>query len=259
MRARAVAVALSILGGCFSSSGASVTVEASEPQRIEAALVVAELPAERVGATPTRSAVALPAAMLGFPVPSATWTPAKPPVPAPCPSTVDGIGITDRTVASDPRLQGRAVVVVAKERRRLWLFESGQLAGCWSVGLGFDPRGDKAREGDGRTPEGWYRTSDKPWSSFDGAIAVHYPNAQDAERGREAGTISRATQRRISEALRSGKVPPQRTAMGGAVLIHGGGSASDWTLGCVALDDEDLAQLREQMPAGQRANLLILP
>jgi WD40 repeat protein len=32
-------------------------------------------------------------------------------------------------------------------------------------------------------------------------------------------------------------IPPQDTALGGEIFIHGGGTGSDWTLGCIALAD----------------------
>ena len=38
-------------------------------------------------------------------------------------------------------------------------------------------------------------------------------------------------------------MPPQKTALGGEVYIHGNGSQSDWTWGCVALDDKDIREL----------------
>ena len=43
------------------------------------------------------------------------------------------------------------------------------------------------------------------------------------------------------------------------MLIHGGGSERDWTLGCMALSDEDLARLRAELPQGQQPSLLVLP
>ena len=110
-----------------------------------------------------------------------------------------------------------------------------------------------------RTPEGWYRTSDKPSSRWYGAISVHYPNADDAKRGLAAKAISQATYRRIVGALAAGIKPPQRTALGGEILIHGGGSATDWTLGCVAMDNPRLDLVRNTLPAGLRADMLILP
>lgn len=167
-------------------------------------------------------------------------------------------------VADDPRLQGQ-VVVVRKQARRLQLFERGRAftlddqPACWRVGLGGQPVGDKVARGDNRTPEGWYDTSDKPWSNFYGAIAVHYPNGDDAARGRRAGLIDDAQEAAIREALAAGRKPPQSTRLGGEILIHGGGGASDWTLGCVAMADEDLDLLRASLPADKRVTLLILP
>lgn len=176
-----------------------------------------------------------------------------------CPDDVAGLPSSELYRSGDRRLQSDALVVVHKSGRRLMVFSSGQLQHCFAAGLGFSPEGHKAVEGDGRTPEGWYRTSDKPWSTFDGAIAIHYPNAQDAEVAYRKGRIRKATRDAVAEAWSERRLPPQRTALGGAILIHGGGAASDWTLGCVALEEPDLQILRAALPPGQRTNILILP
>ncbi len=241
-----LALVIAVVAGCVSSPGGDSPVAAAPVRVIEAAPVPPSPANQPVDATPV--------AVLGSPpVESAVdWA-----TPTPkCPATVESISAD---VPDERRLWGDHVLVVAKSERRLWLFEAGALEGCWTIGLGFDPVGDKLQEGDGRTPEGWYRTSDKPWSIFEGAIAIHYPNRDDADRALKRGAIGRKTRARIVEALRRGKTPPQQTAMGGEVLIHGGGSTSDWTLGCVALTDDDLAQLRAKLPAAKRTDLLILP
>jgi len=164
-------------------------------------------------------------------------------------------------------VSARHLVVVRKRARRVQLFESGVAApgtgshgyACYRAGLGFAPEGHKQREGDGRTPEGWYTTSDKPWSSFHAAIAVHYPSVQDARTAASEGRITPATRDRIVAAQRAGKKPPQTTAMGGEILLHGGGSSSDWTLGCVALEDADIDDLRSRLPTGMTVQVRILP
>lgn len=178
------------------------------------------------------------------------------PRPTDCARDVDGLGLEDTT---DPRLAHKRIVVVSKAARRLAVYTDRKNVACYAVGLGFAPTGHKQIEGDGRTPEGWYRTSDKPWSVFDNAIAIHYPNREDADAAARDGRISKAMRERIATDLRSGRVPPQSTKMGGAVLIHGGGSSSDWTLGCVALDDDDLLDLRRVLARGMKTDLLILP
>lgn len=176
-----------------------------------------------------------------------------------CVASVDELPKSTHVDAADRRLSKGSVLVVDKAARRLMLFDEGRLDLCFKVGLGFAPSGHKEVQGDGRTPEGWYRTSDKPWSSFDNAIAIHYPNELDARAAAADGRIGNKTRDRIVTDLRSNRVPPQSTKLGGAVLIHGGGASSDWTLGCVALDDTDLLSLRAALPRGMRTDLLVLP
>jgi hypothetical protein len=170
-------------------------------------------------------------------------------------------------VSSDPRLQGKAVLVVLKEARRVMAFTDGTLArtaagapACWRVGLGSPyPPGHKVKIGDLRTPEGWYRTSDRPWSAFYHAITIHYPNREDARKGLVDGRINQAQHDAIVAADRAGIEPPSDTRLGGKILFHGGGGTSDWTLGCVALDDADIDTLRSLLPADLRTDVLILP
>lgn len=170
------------------------------------------------------------------------------------------------TFVADPRLSGPDVVLVWKSARLLGHYEDGRLSvrdgvpGCWPIALAPNPpSGTKRREGDRATPEGWYRTSDKPSSAFPLAISVHYPNLTDALAGEAAGIIDAATRARIAAALAAGQRPPQQTAMGGEILLHGGGASADWTLGCVALETADLAALRARLPADMAFDLLVLP
>src|SRR5688572_26510365 len=129
---------------------------------------------------------------------------------------------------ADPRLHGPAVIVVTKDARRLMVFRDGKLAkvaggasACWRVGLGSDyPDGHKVRMGDRRTPEGWYRTSDRPWSAFYHAITIHYPSAEDARRGLADGRITKAQHDAIVAADRAGREPPSTTTLGGKILFH---------------------------------------
>ena len=184
------------------------------------------------------------------------------PAPSGCVEELEPLRGSD----ADPRWTSPHLLVLRKSARSLQHFRDGSAAldaegrpRCWRVGLGFAPTGTKSREGDGKTPEGWYRTSDKPESSFAHAIAVHYPNARDAAAGLEAGTITAKTARQIERAEASGQRPPQETALGGHLLIHGGGGLIDWTLGCAALDDAHLLALRAGLPRDQRAWLMVLP
>jgi hypothetical protein len=188
-----------------------------------------------------------------------------------CPVRVDALPASALFEPADPRLRGQALVVVLAEERRAMVFRDGALArspdgreACWKVALGVDdqgvhPSGPKRRQGDRKTPQGWYRSSDKPWSSFAPAVAIHYPNAEDAQQGLAAGLLSEAQARSIRQAALAGDKPPQTTHLGGEILFHGGGGQRDWTWGCVALDDEDNARFRTLLPAGMRTDVLLLP
>jgi hypothetical protein len=203
---------------------------------------------------------AVPEAAAPATAPSATAPSATAEDPnAGCVATVDELPASSGLDPGDRRLRRDGVLVAHKSARRMMLFSGGRLEACWRIGLGFSPTGHKEVEGDGRTPEGWYATSDKPWSSFDDAIAIHYPNAADADDALQGGRISRRQRDLVREATAKRDVPPQRTPMGGAVLIHGGGSSSDWTLGCIALDEVDLADLRARLPRRMKTDLLVLP
>lgn len=185
---------------------------------------------------------------------------------ADCPSTTAALPLPAWAGPADPRLGRDALVVVLKEARRIGVYSGGALepGACWPVALawrrpGEDVDGPKRRRGDRRTPEGWYRTADKPESRYYHALWVSYPNAADAERGLADGLISRAVHDRIVEADRAGRLSPQDTALGGQILIHGGGARVDWTLGCVAMADADIDALRARLPDGQRTDVLLLP
>jgi murein L,D-transpeptidase YafK len=93
-------------------------------------------------------------------------------------------------------------------------------------------------------------------SSFYLSLGLTYPNEEDAARGLDAGLITRAQHRRIVGAVRAGRCPPWKTALGGEIFIHGGGTASDWTAGCVALENPEIKELFDSVPAGTPVRIL---
>jgi hypothetical protein len=142
-------------------------------------------------------------------------------------------------------------VVVEKGARRLRLYAGGELVRVRRVALGFTPEGDKVREGDGRTPEGDYKVCMKnPKSNFYLSLGLTYPNAEDAGRGLRDRLITRAQHKSITRALAAGRCPPWDTALGGEIFIHGGGTGRDWTFGCVALENPEIKELFDTLPAG---------
>lgn len=140
-------------------------------------------------------------------------------------------------------------IVVSKTRRRLMLYSNNKLVRVYRVGLGTSPVDDKIKEGDRRTPEGeFYIFTKNDKSAFYLSLGLSYPNAEDAERGFRDGLINRQQYNRIIVAIRRKVAPPQKTALGGEIYIHGNGSQSDWTFGCVALDDKDIRELFDAVP-----------
>lgn len=142
-------------------------------------------------------------------------------------------------------------IVIKKKQRLLQIFDGEKLIRKYKVVLGFAPRGDKEIEGDGKTPTGkFYVFTKNPTSKFHLSLGLSYPNAKAANRGLREKIISQAEYDAIMEAIEKREMPPQKTALGGEIYIHGGGIADDWTQGCVALDDEQMTEIYEAIPVG---------
>lgn len=148
------------------------------------------------------------------------------------------------------------MLVVKKGKRELFLYDGRKLIKTYRIALGFAPLGDKEKQGDGRTPEGeFYIFIKNPQSRFYLSLGVSYPSIDDAERGLENGLITRRERDAIVKAVNAGQMPLQNTKLGGEIYIHGGGSASDWTLGCVALSEEDIKELFEAIPVKTKVRI----
>ncbi len=149
-------------------------------------------------------------------------------------------------------------IVVRKSARNAALCEKGSLVANFQVGLGFAPVGDKVQEGDGKTPEGvFFAASLVPNSSYYRAYLLSYPDKADADRGLTAGLITAAQKTAIYAAQDACTTPPQTTGLGSYVEVHGRGGTSDWTLGCVAMDDLAIDQLWATL--GARDTIVVLP
>ena len=147
-------------------------------------------------------------------------------------------------------------IIIRKHDRRLELYDRGNLVKTFSVVLGSAPAGDKELEGDGKTPEGeFYVFTKNSESKFHLSLGLSYPSKEDAERGLSAGMISRSDHAHIMTAIDDGKMPPQKTALGGEIYIHGGGTETDWTQGCIALKNEEVEELFTMIPVGTKVTI----
>lgn len=176
------------------------------------------------------------------------------------------LGLRDRGVFSRfdsqvsirvPRRLGRSgsAIRIDKARRTLVLLHRGVSVKAYPVRFGFDPVGHKVRQGDGRTPEGRYTICEALHQSLQAkygarSLRLSYPNIADARRGYARKQITAPSLRRIIAAVQAGRIPPQRTPLGGSLRIHGGGIRGDWTLGCVAMRDSDIIELYRHVGRG---------
>jgi len=124
----------------------------------------------------------------------------------------------------------------------------------------FNPLGDKVKQGDGGTPEGRFYLCEmirEPWAAKYGArsMRLSYPNIEDARRGLKSGLIDRAAYLGIVRDIKAGRMPNQHTKLGSSIRIHGGGSESDWTLGCIGMDDPDVVELYGMVTKGTRVEV----
>ena len=122
-------------------------------------------------------------------------------------------------------------VLVLKSERKLHLQQRGETIKSYRISLGKQPNGAKQREGDLRTPEGfywidWRKTSDK----YNLSMHISYPNARDLARAQQEGV-----------------------APGSMIMLHGTPvdeeypewffHTLDWTEGCIALTNSDMREI----------------
>lgn len=129
-------------------------------------------------------------------------------------------------------------ILILKKDHVLELLAGGKVIRTYKVALGSGGLGRKDRQGDGRTPEGHYVIDNRnEHSAYHRALHVSYPNADDRKRAAKLG------------------VPP-----GGDIMIHGlpngkgwigaGHRMYDWTLGCVAVTDQEIEEIWKLVPVG---------
>jgi murein L,D-transpeptidase YafK len=137
-----------------------------------------------------------------------------------------------------PTPQKADSILILKKDHVLELLKGGKVIRTYKVALGRGGLAPKEREGDGRTPEGHYIIDSRNAEShYHKALHISYPNAEDSKRAAKLGV-----------------------APGGAIMIHGLpngmgwlGAAHrlyDWTLGCIAVTDQEIDEIWDMAPTG---------
>lgn len=136
------------------------------------------------------------------------------------------------------------LIVIEKEKRILSIYDNGSLIKSYKISLGKNPVGRKQFEGDKKTPEGVYYIDGKnPKSKYFLNLGISYPNEKD-----------------MAYAESHGK------SAGGDIKIHGlpnGFSMAkplfdiygDWTEGCIAVNNEDMAELYNIIDIGTKIEI----
>ena len=116
------------------------------------------------------------------------------------------------------------------------------------------------QRGDLATPLGEFRIDRiNGQSRFHLFFGLDYPTLRHADASFTAGVISREDYRKFLDGLVRYGRPPQNTALGGNIGIHGIGQgdaqlhrAANWTEGCVALEDAQMDVLSGLVGIGTR-------
>ena len=131
-------------------------------------------------------------------------------------------------------------IVVEKQHRKMHLIADGKILREYKIDLGWNPEGNKEKEGDGRTPEGVYKISYKnPKSKYFLSLRISYPNEEELKKAKALGVDA-----------------------GGDIMIHGLPNVltilgfekklyNDWTRGCIAVQsNEEMAEIWKLIKIG---------
>jgi hypothetical protein len=137
----------------------------------------------------------------------------------------------------------RTAILVDKLEHRCLLLAGGRIERTYVANLGRNWYRLKSQEHDASTPEGEYRIKSQIRSgSFGRALLLNYPNAAD--------------QARFNALKKSGAIP-MHARIGGSIEIHGGGRRnSDWTDGCVSLENPEMADLYKRAYTGMPVTIV---
>lgn len=166
------------------------------------------------------------------------------------------------------------LIFLISQKTLLW-YQDNKLFKQMTAVSGRGSQADKQKEGDQTTPLGlFYITHKNQNSSFYRSLGISYPNEEDASRGLKAGLINLKQFQAIRNAIKEKRTPPQDTGLGSHIMLHGEPnslnsldflgrlkskalSMMDWTNGCVAVSNEDMLPLFENVEV--QSSITILP
>lgn len=129
-------------------------------------------------------------------------------------------------------------IVVYKSKRLMYLMKNGRIMTKYRIALGKNPVGHKLESGDSRTPEGKYTIDWKnPNSGYFLSMRISYPDDTDAD-------VAAALETKPGDWIMIHGLPNGRDA------IKVGHPFKDWTNGCIAVNNVEMAELWRKVPTG---------
>lgn len=141
-------------------------------------------------------------------------------------------------------------IYIEKTKYKLHLYLEDSLLKTYNSVFGSDLDKDKYQQGDGRTPEGFFKIKsmydhDK-WTKF---IWIDYPNEE--------------SRRRFNARMKEGMIPAS-AKIGGDIGMHGVPAGYDqivaerqnWTLGCISLTTADIRELYAVVQVGTEIEIV---
>ena len=124
------------------------------------------------------------------------------------------------------------IIVVNKSERILYVVKNDKIIKKYEIALGLNSSGHKKKEGDKKTPEGYYFIDGKNSNSkYFLSLHTSYPNFHDKQ-----------------VAVKNNVNPGEHIAIHGLPSIsilsqHLYSRGADWTDGCIALNNSDMQEL----------------
>lgn len=157
------------------------------------------------------------------------------------------------------RADGAVWILIDTKKMQLEVKKGNKtIAVMENLAIGRNGAGFKKHVGDDITPIGTYRIG---WinnkSSFHRFYGFDYPSIENANEALLSGLLSKKSHTSIVNAHKKDKVPPQNTAIGGRIGIHGLGKGDEfihemmnWTHGCIALNNKQIDKLNRWIRKG---------
>jgi len=129
-------------------------------------------------------------------------------------------------------------IVVTKSKHIMELFCKNELIKTYKIAIGRGGLGAKEYEGDKKTPEGIYKIISKNKDSgYHNNLGISYPNSNDIKRCKK---LNKPTGGDI-------KIHGLKNGFGFIGNIH---HLFDWTLGCIALTNQEIDELSAHTTIG---------